>query len=277
MQKTKIEWCDMTWNPITGCRHDCEYCYAKKIARRFEGIWDGDYNVKIPFAKSDSPKEVTGCEYGGLGYKYRVGNDKRGEPKLINAPYPYGFHPTLHRHRLETGLTRYIKPKNIFIGSMTDLFGKWVPDNWIKKVFEVCYKAPQHRYLFLTKNPERYYQLWDDISICIPNNFWLGATITKSTDRYFYSLDRMQNSFLSIEPLHENLEGIDNIPYHRFVDWCIIGAETSNRKNKIIPERIWIENIVSECRQRKVPVFMKSSLKKIWGEKLIQEYPWGKE
>ena len=37
MQKTKIEWCDSTWNPITGCRFGCSYCYAAKIAKRFGG------------------------------------------------------------------------------------------------------------------------------------------------------------------------------------------------------------------------------------------------
>ena len=37
MNDTKIEWCDMTWNPVTGCLHGCEYCYAKKVAHRFDG------------------------------------------------------------------------------------------------------------------------------------------------------------------------------------------------------------------------------------------------
>lgn len=36
--KTKIDWCDSTWNPVTGCRHDCAYCYARKIAERFGGV-----------------------------------------------------------------------------------------------------------------------------------------------------------------------------------------------------------------------------------------------
>lgn len=37
MDKTKIEWCDSTWNPVTGCLHGCEYCYARQIAERFRG------------------------------------------------------------------------------------------------------------------------------------------------------------------------------------------------------------------------------------------------
>lgn len=58
------------------------------------------------------------------------------------------------------------------------------------------------------------------------------------------------------------------------IDWVIVGAETGNRKEKVIPEREWIQNIVNQCRAAGVPVFLKSSLKDIWGEPLIQEYPW---
>ena len=36
VHKTKIEWCSHTWNPVTGCRHGCEYCYAQRIVSRFE-------------------------------------------------------------------------------------------------------------------------------------------------------------------------------------------------------------------------------------------------
>lgn len=78
--------------------------------------------------------------------------------------------------------------------------------------------------------------------------------------------------FLSIEPIHEELgifgtNGL-NIPH-----WVIIGAETGNRKDKVIPKREWIESIVNQCRTYRIPVFMKSSLAEIWGEELIQEFP----
>jgi len=56
-------------------------------------------------------------------------------------------------------------------------------------------------------------------------------------------------------------------------NWVIIGAETGRRKNKVIPKREWIEDIVNECRKAGIPIFMKSSLADIWGEPLIQEFP----
>ena len=273
MQKTKIDWADSTWNPVTGCRHDCEYCYARRIARRFEGVWDGDYNIRITCMQSDSPKVVSGYEFDGLGYKYRVGNDNRGEPKLINAPYPYGFHPTLHRHRLETGLARYKRPRTIFVCSMADLFGEWVPDEWIEQVFEACKKWPQHRYLFLTKNPLRYYDLIKEGILLHEKNYWYGATVPNNDESYFCGKGyRSYNDFISMEPLQGNFEFDSGVTH--YTDWVIIGAETGNRKGIITPKREWIENIINYCRERNVPVFMKSSLRDIWDKPLIQEYPW---
>ncbi|MCL2461960.1 MAG: phage Gp37/Gp68 family protein, partial [Defluviitaleaceae bacterium] len=74
---------------------------------------------------------------------------------LADAPYPFYFKPTFHRYRLGEP-ARMKKPKNIFVCSMADMFGDWVPDEWIKAVFEACEAIPRHRYLFLTKNPARY-------------------------------------------------------------------------------------------------------------------------
>lgn len=83
------------------------------------------------------------------------------------------------------------------------------------------------------------------------------------------------NIFLSIEPIQS---AISDLPYyaHEYgYKWVIVGAETGNRKDKVIPKREWIEKIVEDCRFRNVPVFMKSSLADIWGEPLIQEFPIG--
>ena len=57
------------------------------------------------------------------------------------------------------------------------------------------------------------------------------------------------------------------------LEWVIIGAETGRQKDKVIPKREWIEDILNECRKADIPVFMKSSLVDIWGEPLMQEFP----
>ena len=278
MNKTKIEWCDSTWNPVTGCKHECVCCYARGIAKRFGGVWDGDSNTRM-YLTGESPIEVTGSEFDGYGLKYRVGNDSNGKPKLINAPYPYGFHPTLHRHRLESGVQRWKNPRNIFVGSMCDLFGYWVPSKWIEDVFEACDKAPQHRYLFLTKNRsmsknnEKLSMLQKFFNN--GNNKWFGYSVECGSQLVSALSVGIKNTFLSMEPLAYN--ACNPFQYGVFIErvkWVIIGAETGNRKGKVIPNRECVETIVKDCREREIPVFMKDSLAKVWGEPLIQEYPW---
>lgn len=237
MNKTKIDWCDSTWNPVTGCLHGCEYCYARGIAERF-----GGKAIEIPHILN--------------------------EPFVIKGkkqPYPFGFAPTFHKYKLNEYQNK--KGRNIFVCSMADLFGEWVPDKWIEEVFEACEKAPQHNYLFLTKNPKRYEKLLD---LYMPPNMWFGWSQTGPMEnKCDFTTHHSVKTFISIEPLLEPFE-----KFHiRGVDWVIIGAETGRRKDKVVPERKWIEDIVNECRKYDIPVFMKSSLADIWGEPLIQEFP----
>jgi len=272
MNITKIEWTDMSWNPVTGCNHACPYCYAREITRRFGG--KGDCFVR---------------DYGSNGlHEIDVPTVIKSRSNLKDKyfPYPFFFEPTFHRYRLEEP-QRIKKPQNIFVGSMADLFGEWVLEEWILEVFEACKKAPQHRYLFLTKNPKRYEDLIKKrILPSILNPYYFGITITTQEDskKYFdwrfnshndYKDNYWINRFMSVEPLQEKIE-----LYLRWfgAEWVIIGAETGNHKDKIAPKREWIEDIVHQCHAEKghqyVPVFMKSSLAKIWGGPLIQEYPW---
>ena len=240
MDKTKIDWCDSTWNPVTGCLHGCEYCYARRIANRFGfGAYEPNIDERVLIKPAIS-----------AGKK---------------VPYPFNFEPTFHKYRLNEYQNK--KGRNIFVCSMADLFGEWVPDEWINEVFEACDNAPQHNYLFLTKNPKRYEKILDHY---MPPNMWFGWSQTGPMgNKCDFTTHHSVKVFISIEPLLE--------PFKKFhvsgVDWVIIGAETGRRKNKIVPERRWIEDIVNECKKVEIPVFMKSSLSDIWGEKLIQEYP----
>lgn len=254
MNKTKIDWCDSTWNPVTGCLHGCEYCYARGIANRFGfHASEPDINERV----------LLECP---------VSAGKK-------VPYPFDFQPTFHRYRLNDYIGK--KGRNIFVCSMADLFGKWVPDEWIQEVFTACEKAPQHNYLFLTKNPGRYSLLQDKEKLIKKPNMWYGNSITNKeqmeiADYETGLLGGKSRTFFSIEPL---LEDITQSEYWKnscgkwYMDWVIIGAETGRRKDKIAPERKWIENIVNDCEKEDIPVFMKSSLADIWGEPLIQEFP----
>jgi len=284
MDKTKIDWCDSTWNPITGCLHKCEYCYARSIAKRFGG-WGYTPGMLRANAASEKTYIHPMKAYYGEAVETEHGIIAEiGDPFLTKgvrrASYPFGFTPTLHRYRL--GEYKNKKGRNIFVCSMADLFGEWVPDEWIKAVFEAANKAPQHRYIYLTKNPNRYYQLGEGGSAIIPDggvSGWFGASAT-TEEQAQDAWGNLNCSWISIEPIHgkfsEEFFWYDN----RFTQaieprwsWVVIGAETGNRKGKVIPEREWIEIIVEQCRAASTPVFMKSSLAEIWEGPLIQEYP----
>jgi protein gp37 len=245
MNKTKIDWCDSTFNPVTGCLHGCDYCYARKIANRFG-------NKYLPYG--DGINEINFPVDGIKGID----------------PYPFGFEPTLHRYRLNEPAHK-TKPRNIFVCSMADLFGEWVPTNWIEDVFKACEAAPQHRYLFLTKNPKRLCELANSEKLPARDNWWYGTSVTKVADKHFPGR-LTYHTFLSIEPLLEPLNtGIGSFGGTK---WIIIGAETGNRKDKVIPEKSWVENIVETASITHAAVFMKSSLRELMGDDFIQQYPW---
>ncbi len=256
MNNSKIDWCDFSWNPVTGCYHTCEYCYARRMARRFSG--DIRLNMSSGRIKRWSPDSPEGTNDNVL---YVL-------PKPFTTPFPVGFAPMLHEYRLSMP-AQMKKPANIFVCSMADLFGEWVPDEWIERVFEACKAAPQHNYLFLTKNPSRYLCLAESGKLPKQENFWYGTTATKPESMVFYAAG--YNTFVSIEPIEVDFgEG----SYHG-ASWIIVGAETGNRSGKITPQREWIEGIVEVARSTGIPVLLKDSgeMREVWGDDLIQEFP----
>lgn len=238
MNKTKIEWTRYTWNPVTGCLNTCEYCYARQMSNRFAtGKGDGK-----PFVY-DTPDA---------------------------GPYPRGFDPTFHTYRLDLP-KKVQKPSTIFVCSMADLFGAWVPQAWINKVMEACLTYPIHQYLFLTKNTDRYVAMDRCDLLPIADNMWYGTTVTGEGGSMFIS-DR-HRSFISFEPL---LADIPKVDFKINVDWMIIGAETGNRKGKVTPKLDWIKNICDQADRNNIPVFMKDSLIKVVGsENMRREFPEG--
>lgn len=131
-----------------------------------------------------------------------------------------------------------IKPVIIFVGSMCDLFGPSIKEEWIFKTIEVCHENPQHTFMFLTKNPERYKDF------VFPKNCMLGVTITdqRALNRYSdairYLAIRFKNElFASIEPI----QGPFRADCLHLFDLVIIGAETGRNAPQPAPE--WIASI----------------------------------
>ncbi len=255
MHRSKIEWCDDAWNPITGCLYECEYCYARKISRRFSG--DIRRNMNSPRYQKGEILQVLDDPFVA---------DTGG---VLN--YPYGFTPTYHRYRLNYPQMRK-NGCNILVGEAGELFGDWVPESVLREIFESCKERSIHNYLFLTRKPERYGELRSGGILPEDKNFWYGSTVACSKDVSPCEAGGMDgiNTFICIEPIAEAIRFPAGV---KIADWIIIGAETGNRRGKIYPEKRWIDEIVKYADRVGIPVFMNDSLKELMGDDMRTEIP----
>lgn len=289
---TKIDWCDTSWNPVTGCLHGCEYCYARRIANRFGGSIRLDLPPDTSWrANRDESEELKKTLMGDFACHSNGGLHILDEPALNvpvypappseiekrSAPYPYYFDPTFHRYKLDQP-QKWTKPRTIFVCSMADLFGEWVPDGWIEEVFKACEAAPWHRYLFLTKNPVRYNRLYR-LDLPYLNGAMFGYTLDATQTNEWLEETKLpygKDVFVSIEPIQGEINSyyLDHILK---CGWVIVGAETGNRKGIIKPKKEWIDFILRHCEANKIPIFMKESIRGLMGDDFRQEFPWGGE
>jgi len=245
----KIGWCSKTWNPVWGCLNHCEYCYARGIARfRYKQMYEIEFNHWKKF--HPILKDPFHCDWD-MDY---LSGLKDFKPTFLNAQF-------------DKKLPK--KPQRIFVGSMSEI--KYWDLVWIQKVLDKIKEYPQHTFIFLTKFPEVYNE-W-----IFPKNCWLGVTITKNIDiwgdgeGHWSSLFNVENiKFISIEPI---LEKFTAIKFISNFDWVIIGAETGNRKDRVIPKREWIEDMVHYCRDNDIPIYLKDNLKEIYPIE-IKEFPY---
>jgi protein gp37 len=217
-------------------------------------------NTKIEWCdKTLNP--VVGCTFNCPYCYARKLNDRFNFVKDFNKPE---FFPK----RLKE--LSYKKPQNIFMNSMSDI-ADWGLSIW-DKVFEFSEFYPQHNYLFLTKRPQTLIKRFDT---CVRENYWFGVTITENLEliraTHLKNIN-VKKRFISFEPLLNKVE-LQEYDYKDF-NWFIIGAETGNRQDKIIPEKEWIKSIVGYAQFYSIPVFMKDSLVSIMGEEnMLRQFP----
>src|SRR4029077_14323655 len=212
-----IDWAKWSWNPIGGCLHDCPYCYARDIAERFQ---------------------------------------KEGASAFAN-----GFVPTLHPGRLSAPLNRVPyqsddeREARIFTGSMADIFGRWVPAEWIEAVLGVAAQARQWQFLMLTKFPQRMAE------VDIPNNVWMGTTVecqarVAGAEAAFARVNA-GIKWLSVEPMLEPLK-FEHL--ERFQLVVIGGASRSAKTPRWIPPYEWLADLMRQADEAGCAVFLKSNL-----------------
>jgi protein gp37 len=207
-----IEWARWSWNPVTGCRHNCSFCYARDIAARF---------------------------------------------------YPQGFVPTFLPERLGAPSNTHVPSmanadigfKNVFTCSMADLFGKWVPREWIEAVLAVVRSSPEWNFLMLTKFPQRL------MEFDFPPNAWVGTTVdaqarVKVAEDAFAKVNATVR-WLSLEPLLEPLR-FEHL--ERF-QWLVIGgASASSETPEWRPPLSWVADLERQARAVNARVYHKTNL-----------------
>ena len=205
MNKTKIEWTDYTWNPISGCpKPHCWYCYAKNMYRRFPAL---------------------------------------GNPKFVPKFFP---------NRLN-GLDKLKKPSKIFVGSCADIFATETKKNWRDKVIEQIKLHPKHIYQLLTKRPQNISKRFN-----FGDNVWIGTTINYANELWradeIRQVENCGVRFISFEPLLGEIGEINL----EDINWVIIGKLTGAKKIPI--KKVWVADIIAQCKEREIPVFVKDNL-----------------
>jgi protein gp37 len=170
------------------------------------------------------------------------------------AQYRSGFQLVLHPEVLQRPMS-WKKPKLIFVNSMSDLFHKDIPAEYIKRVFSVMQATPQHQFQILTKRAERAMELNDQL--IWGDNVWMGVSV--ESDDYLKRIDYLIETsarikFLSLEPLLGPLPRLDL----GGIDWVIVGGESGPRSRPMKPQ--WVRQIRAQCVAARVPFFFKQ-----WG------------
>ena len=204
---------------------------------------------------------VTGCTKIGPGcdncYAERFAERFRGVP---GHPYEQGFDLTLRSERLQQP-ARWVRPRMIFVNSMSDLFHKKVPDSFVDQVFDVMEATDRHIYQVLTKRSSRLASYINRRypGSSTPRHIWVGVSVEdcQRTKRVAH-LQRANASirFLSVEPLLGRIGPIDLDG----ISWVIVGGESGPGARPMDID--WAREMRDQCAEQEVEFFFKQ-----WGGK----------
>ena len=219
-----IEWAKWTWNPVTGCLHGCDFCYARDIA---------NYRFPQKFAPTFLPERLAAPRNTHV-------------PKDANSDISY---------------------RNVFVCSMADLWGKWVPTEIIEYVLQEVRANQQWNFLFLTKFPARY----EEFAGKLPRNCWMGTTVVEQAnveraEKAFTKLVKAGHEgvrWLSVEPMFERITFNQPDLFHWFVTG---GASKSSQTPAFVPPSEWVAHLHDQVQKVGGAFYMKTNIR-------FREYP----
>jgi len=200
---------------------------------------------------------TTGCDKVSAGCKFCYAEIMSRRLQAMGVEkYKDNFEVRIHEDALNIPYT-WKNSKVVFVNSMSDLFHKNIPLEFIQKVFRVMNENPQHIFQVLTKRAERLFELHKELKWT--HNIWMGVSVENDKVRDRIDFLRKTNArvkFLSLEPLigplrHLNMSGID---------WIIVGGESGHNPRPMKPE--WVLEIQEQCKNNDVAFFFKQ-----WGGK----------
>lgn len=221
MAKSKIEWTERVWNPLTGCTRigqGCVHCYAERMAARLAAMGKVDYQDVVN-------------EKGHWNGQVKLLFDKLHEPM------------------------RWKKPSRVFVNSMSDLFHEKVPQIFINQVVRAMSNAHWHTFQVLTKRYDRpFLALYPQDAV---DHIWIGFSICTQQDadkarEYLRMVSRDGwRTWISYEP---SLEKIDWKGFE-FVEWFVCGGESGPEARPMHPD--WARSARDWCRENSIPYFFK--------------------
>ena len=198
---------------------------------------------------------TTGCTKVTTGCKFCYAEIMSRRLKAMGVPkYQKGFRIATHEDQLAIPYT-WKKSKVVFVNSMSDLFHKDVPLDFIQKVFTVMNDNPQHVFQVLTKRADLLLKYQTQLKWT--HNIWMGVSVEDDqvTDRInLLRQTEARVKFLSLEPLIGPLNGLNLTG----MDWVIVGGESGRKPRPMDPD--WVLDIQDQCEKAGVAFFFKQ-----WG------------
>ena len=245
MNQTAIGWTDFSANPLK--------------------YRDASGAVKWACAKVSAG--CTNCYSEALAKRWNRGTDyNTGEIAKLT--------PFMDEKELGAMLTsRKIRGKRVFVGDMTDVFGEWVSDELLDQLFALFVQRSEVTWQVLTKRAERMRHFLARFSQRTGEqwpvrNVWIGVSVEDqqcADERIPVLLDTdAEIRFISAEPLLTGLDIAKHRPGANGLKWVIVGGESGPHFRRCEPW--WIQNIVGQCRDVDIPVFVKQDAHRLPGQ-----------